>query len=89
MTIEISIAEDRRAGYEALGSPTRSEDRRVFALLEEAGDLFKENPYAGDRIRRQQIPGEYRRPYGPLEDLWKYGLSKSWRLVYTIARKGA
>jgi len=88
MTIEIYIAEDRRAEYEALRSSTRSEDRRIVALLEKAVAVLTENPYAGDRIRRQQIPREYHRRYGPLENLWKYNLSKSWRLVYTIARDG-
>lgn len=88
MTVEIYIAADRRAEYEALRNSARSEDRRVFAMLEKAADVLAGNPYAGDRIRRQQIPGEYHRRYGPLRNLWKYNLSRSWRLVYTIARDG-
>ncbi len=83
---EIYIAADRRAEYDALRASTRSEDRRVAAMLERAVGVLKENPYAGDRIRRRQIPVEYRLRYGPLENLWKYNLSRSWRLVYTVAR---
>ena len=88
MTVEISIAADRRAEYEALKTSTRSEDRRVFAMLERVAGVLAENPYAGDRIRRQQIPGDYHRRYGRPENLWKYNLSRSWRLVDTIARDG-
>ena len=85
MTIEIYIARDRLAEYEALKNSARSEDQRIFSMLEKAADLLKENPYVGDRIRRQQIPKEYHQRYSPLENLWKYNLSKSWRLIYTIA----
>ncbi len=71
MTVEIYIAPDRRAEYEALKASSRSEDRRVFAMLEKAVGVLKENPYAGDRIRRRQIPAEYHRRYDSLENLWK------------------
>lgn len=67
--VEIYIAVDRRAEYDALRASTRNEDRRVAAMLEKAAGVLKENPYAGDRIRRRQIPAEYRRRYGPLENL--------------------
>lgn len=77
---------DRRAAYAALRASSRSEDRRIFAMLGKAVGVLKENPYAGDRIRRRQIPAEYHRQYGPLDNLWKYNLSRSWRLVYTVAR---
>ena len=84
--VEIYIATDRRAEYAALRASSRGEDRRVFAMLEKAIGVLKGNPYAGDRIRRRQIPAEYHRRYGPLDNLWKYNLSRSWRLVYTVAR---
>lgn len=67
--VEIYIAMDRRAAYGALRASSRSEDRRVFAMLEKAVGVLKENPYAGDRIRRRQIPAEYHRRYGPLDNL--------------------
>lgn len=88
MTVGICIAADRRAEYEALRASTRTEDRRVFAMLERATGVLAENPYAGDRIRRQQIPAGCGRRYGPLENLWEYNLSQCWRLVYTVARDG-
>ena len=84
--VEVYIAADRRADYNALLASTRSEDRRVAVMLEKAVGVLKTNPYAGDRIRRRQIPAEYHRRYGPLDNLWKYNLSRSWRLVYTVAR---
>jgi hypothetical protein len=33
-------------------------------MLEKAVGVLKENPYAGDRIRRRRIPAEYRRQFG-------------------------
>jgi hypothetical protein len=36
MTIEIYIAMDRLAEYEALKNSARSEDQRIFAMLEKA-----------------------------------------------------
>jgi hypothetical protein len=84
--VEVYIAADRRAEYDALRASTRGEDRRVAGMLEKAVGALKANPYAGDRIRRRQIPAEYCRRYGPLPNLWKYNLSRSWRLVYTVAR---
>lgn len=66
--VEIYIAADRRAEYDALQASTRSEDRRVAAMLEKAVGVLKANPYAGDRVRRRQIPAEYHRRYGPLEN---------------------
>jgi hypothetical protein len=84
--VEVYIAADRRADYDALKTSMRSEDLRVAAMLEKAVGVLKGNPFAGNRIRRGQIPAEYRRRYGPLPNLWKYNLSRSWRLVYTVAR---
>lgn len=84
--VEVYIATDRCVEYAALRASSRCEDRRVFAMLEKAVGVLKKNPYAGDRIRRRQIPAEHHRRYGPLDNLWKYNLSRSCRLVYTVAR---
>ena len=32
------------------------------------------------------LPEESHRRYGPLENLWRYNLSRRWRLVYTVCR---
>ena len=56
--VEIYIAADRCADYDALRASNRSEDRRVAAMLERAVGILKENPYAGDRVRHRQIPAE-------------------------------
>jgi hypothetical protein len=84
--VDVSIAANRHSDYDALVASNRSEDRRVAAMLEKAVAVLKANPYAGDRIRRRQHPAEYHRRYGLLDNLWKYNLSRSWRLVYTVAR---
>ena len=56
--VEVHIAIDRRAEYDALRASNRSEDRRVAAMLEKTVGVLKANPCAGDRVRRRQIPAE-------------------------------
>ena len=56
--VEVYIAADRRADFDALRASNRSEDRQVAAMLERAVGILKENPYAGDRVRHRQIPAE-------------------------------
>lgn len=74
--VEVYIAADRRAEYGALRASSRSEDRRIGAMLERAVGVLKKNPYAGDRIRRRQIPAEYQRRYGPLDNLVAQSLAE-------------
>jgi Txe/YoeB family toxin of Txe-Axe toxin-antitoxin module len=56
------------------------EDRELHALIKKAIDGLKKNPSCGKKIQRNLWPKEYR----DIPNLWKYNLSSSWRLLYTI-----
>lgn len=46
-------------------------------------DLLKEDPFAGDQVRKKQIPDKYMDKYDA-ENAWRIELANRWRLVYTI-----
>ncbi|MFH1607922.1 MAG: hypothetical protein ABIA78_02210 [archaeon] len=46
-------------------------------------ELLKKNPFAGDQIRKQQIPEKYKKLYS-VDNLWRIELANRWRLIYTI-----
>ncbi len=44
--------------------------------------------FAAALIPKRQIPKVYLQRYPPIRNLWKYNLSRSWRLMYTVASDG-
>ena len=44
---------------------------------------LKENPFAGDKVKKGQMPDYYIQKYD-VSNLWRIELSNYWRLVYTI-----
>ncbi|MFH1181651.1 MAG: type II toxin-antitoxin system RelE/ParE family toxin [Candidatus Woesearchaeota archaeon] len=56
------------------------EDRKLHALIQKAIDELKKNPSCGKKIQKNLWPKEYKN----IANLWKYNLSGSWRLLYTI-----
>ncbi len=44
---------------------------------------LKGNPFAGDQVKKSQIPAYYVKKYG-ITNLWRIELSNYWRLIYTI-----
>jgi len=59
--------------------PGSTENRMVDSAL----DKLKQNMMAGDKIQRPQWPPHYVRRYG-ISNLWKFNMSKSARLIYTL-----
>ena len=55
----------------------------IFRSIERVKIWLKENPFAGDQIRKGQIPKHYIQKYG-VNNLWRIELSNYWRLIYTI-----
>ncbi len=52
-------------------------------MVDSALDKLKQNMMIGDRIQRPQWPPYYAKRYG-ISNLWKYNMSRSARLVYTL-----
>ena len=46
-------------------------------------DLLKQNPFAGDQVKKKLIPRKYILKYD-IDNLWRIELADRWRLVYTI-----
>jgi Txe/YoeB family toxin of Txe-Axe toxin-antitoxin module len=46
-------------------------------------DELKQNPFAGDQVKKRQIPGKYPLKYD-VDNVWRIELADRWRLVYTI-----
>jgi hypothetical protein len=74
--------------FKALRDSRRAEDRQLAALLDRAIERIAKNAFCGVQVPKYLIPKEYHRKYGPLYNLWKYNLSRNWRLMYTVASDG-
>lgn len=46
-------------------------------------DLLKENPFAGDQVKKKQIPSKYIVEYN-IDNLWRIELANFWRLIYAV-----
>ncbi|HOP68053.1 MAG TPA: hypothetical protein PLG61_10100 [Methanoregulaceae archaeon] len=77
-----------REAFEALRDSQRGEERQLSALLDRAIDRIAENAFCGVQVPKYLIPKEYHQKYGPLHNLWKFNLSRKWRLMYTVASDG-
>ena len=71
------VGEEKRKGIE--GSFHQTLLRSIIRVR----DLLKENPFAGDQIKKRQIPDKYIDKYDA-ENAWRIELADRWRLVYTI-----
>ena len=60
------------------------EDKQLKEWLDRASDDLRKNAFSGIQLAKRLIPKEYYAKYGTLENLWKYDLPNSWRLIYTI-----
>ena len=59
------------------------QDDFVKKSITKAVKDLKQNAFAGIHIPKRLIPQEYVRKYG-INNLWKYDMPKSWRLLYTV-----
>lgn len=58
-------------------------EQRLCSFLERAFDDLKGDPFCGTKIPKKLWPKEYVKKYS-INNLWKYDLPNSWRLIYTI-----
>ncbi|MBU2638634.1 MAG: hypothetical protein KJ955_06685 [Nanoarchaeota archaeon] len=74
---------NRIVGDELQRGITSSVHQSIFRSIERVKGWLKENPFAGDQIKKGQIPDYYIQKYG-VTNLWRIELSNYWRLIYTI-----
>ena len=59
------------------------EEKELFEFINRAIDDLRENPFCGIRLPNKLIPKVYIEKFG-INNLWKYNLPNSWRLIYSI-----
>ncbi|RXE56305.1 hypothetical protein ABH15_09305 [Methanoculleus taiwanensis] len=77
-----------KGAFEALKASTRTDEQELAALLDRALDAIAANAFCGTQVPKRQIPKVYLQRQPPIQNLWKYNLSRSWRLMYTVASDG-
>ena len=70
--------------YRKLQSSSSPEDMRIFKEINKAIDILEKDPFFGIQIPKRLIPKEYDKIFKP-DNLWKYDLNRSWRLIYWIS----
>ena len=87
MKSEIKFADEKiQKSFEAL-KESKTEDQRLYKWICRAFEDLEENAFCGIRIPKRLIPKVYIDKYG-IDNLWKYDLPRSWRLIYSVANDG-
>ena len=74
---------NRIVGDELQRGVTSSVHQSIFRSVERVKGWLKENPFAGEQVKKNLIPQYYLNKYG-VTNLWRIDLSDYWRLIYTI-----
>ena len=72
-----------KEAYESLAG-SKTEGRGLQKRLDNAFDAIAKDAFCSIQIPKKQIPKEYIAKYG-IENIWKYNLASSWRLLYSVA----
>ncbi|MFH1307132.1 MAG: hypothetical protein ABIH83_05785 [Candidatus Micrarchaeota archaeon] len=81
--VKIVFADEKtHSAYLKLKNSRFAYERKMHSLISEAIGEIKTNPFCGVEVPHKLIPREYFRKYG-VDNLWKYNLSKEWRLIYS------
>jgi hypothetical protein len=78
--------EQLRQAFLSLAS-AKAEYREVSDLLNAAFDAIARDAFCGIQVPKRLILRHYITKYG-IDNLWKYNLSKKWRLMYSVAGDG-
>ncbi len=70
-------------GEEKLKGIDSSFHQTLLRSIQRVRDLLKQNPFAGDQVKKKQIPPKYIQKFD-VENVWRIELADRWRLVYTI-----
>ncbi len=71
------------AGEEKIKGIESSFHQTLLRSINRIKELLKENPFAGEQIRKEQIPKKYISNYD-VDNSWRIELANRWRLIYTI-----
>lgn len=71
------VGEERLKGIES------SFHQTLLRSIQRVRDLLKQNPFAGDQVKKKQIPLKYVQKFD-VDNVWRIELADRWRLVYTI-----
>ena len=83
----VYFADDQiKNSFLALAS-SKTEEREIHALLNEAFDAIARDVFCGTQVPKRLIPKTYLAKYG-IDNLWKYNFHKNWRLMYSVAADG-
>jgi Txe/YoeB family toxin of Txe-Axe toxin-antitoxin module len=55
----------------------------LLRSINRVSDELKQNPFAGDQVKKRQIPGKYPLKYD-VDNVWRIEIADRWRLVYTL-----
>ncbi len=74
---------NRIVGDELKRGVTSSIHQSILRSIDRVKGWLKDNPFAGDQVKKGQIPNCYIEEAG-ITNLWRIELSNYWRLMYTI-----
>jgi Txe/YoeB family toxin of Txe-Axe toxin-antitoxin module len=77
MELNRIVGEEKKKGIES------SFHQTLLRSISRVKNLLKENPFAGDQVKKKQIPNKYVINYD-IENVWRIDLANRWRLIYTI-----
>lgn len=77
MELNRIVGEEKKKGIES------SFHQTLLRSISRVKNLLKENPFAGDQVKKKQIPNKYVINYD-VENVWRIDLANRWRLIYTI-----
>jgi hypothetical protein len=60
-----------------------TEERELYGSIERTFEKLKNDPYRGNRIKKERIPKSYKAQYG-MDNLLKINLNQYWRLLYFV-----
>ncbi|MBI9018791.1 MAG: type II toxin-antitoxin system YoeB family toxin [Phycisphaerae bacterium] len=84
MKSEIKFSDERvRKALQDL-KKSKTEDKQLYRWIMRAFEDLEGNAFCGIQIPKKLIPKIYINKYG-IDNLWKYDLPKSWRLIYSVA----
>src|SRR3989344_4507771 len=84
MKAHIKFAEEKLKETLSKLKTSKTEDQKLYKWINRALDDIQEDVFCATQVPKKLIPKVYIDKY-EIDNLWKYDLPKSWRLLYSIA----
>ncbi len=90
--IKVILSEEADSEYQELNEIVGEEIKKginssfyqtLLRSINRAKSLLEKNPFAGNQIKKSQIPEKYKTLH-EVDNLWRIELANRWRLIYTI-----